>query len=422
MRKIAGMPAYAVRIIALGMAGFHLYTAAFGSFVALIQRSVHLAFAMTLVFLLYPSRKTDDSDAVPVYDIVLALLAALSFGYVFANYDAINERIPGLTELTLPDYLFGGAALLLALESARRVLGIAMTVIPVCFLAYALWGNHIPGSFSHPGFSLPDILEYMYLGYDGIFGIPLGISATYLVLFVIFGSVMEKTGAGQVIMDFACAIAGRTKGGPAKIAVVSSALFGSISGAAVANVYSTGVFTIPLMKRLGYKPAFAGAVEAVSSTGGQIMPPIMGAAAFLMAEWLSIPYSDICIAALLPAFLYYLAVLCMIHLEAARTGMKGIEDEELPRLRDVAKRLYLLLPLVLLTIMLFMGYSVSRSVLFAIVLSFVLSVFSRKTRLSLSDALNILQTGSTRSCTLAIATAVAGIIVGVTTLTGVGSP
>lgn len=402
------------------MAFFHLYTAGFGSFVALIQRSVHLTFAMTLVFLLFPAGKKSGNKGVSLADIALAALSTWAFSYVFLHYDAINERIPGLTEITAMELAAGGAAVLLTLEGARRALGTAMAVIPSLFLAYALFGHLIPGSFSHPALSPAEIIEYMYLGYDGIFGIPVGISATYLVLFIIFGCVMERTGAGEVIMDLACAVAGRSRGGPAKIAVISSALFGSISGAAVANVYSTGVFTIPLMKRLGYRPEFAGAVEAVASTGGQIMPPVMGAAAFLMAEWLSIPYSRVCVAALLPAALYYLAVIAMVHLEAARTGMTGLEEEEIPRMRDTVKRLYLLLPLVMLTIMLFVGYSVSRSVLFSIILAVGLGMLNPATRLSPRELLDTLATGGQRSCTLAMATASAGLIIGVVTETGVG--
>lgn len=420
MRELTGIPATVVKGIALCMAAFHLYTAGFGSFVALIQRSFHLMFAMTLVFLIFPAGKKSSGNKVSLPDVLLSLAAAWAFSYVFLHYEAINERIPGISEISTTEFIAGAAAILLTLEGARRALGTAMAVIPSLFLAYALFGHHLSGSFSHPPITISECIEYMYLGYDGLFGIPSGISATYLVLFIIFGCVMERTGAGQVIMDLACAAAGRSRGGPAKIAVISSALFGSISGAAVANVYSTGVFTIPLMKRLGYRPEFAGAVEAVASTGGQIMPPVMGAAAFLMAEWLSIPYSSICVAALLPAVLYYLAVIVMVHLEAARTGMTGLEEKEIPKMRDIVKRLYLLLPLVMLTVMLFVGYSVSRSVLFSIVLAIVLSMLSPVTRLSVRDILDTLSVGSQRSCMLAMATASAGLIIGVVTETGIG--
>ncbi len=420
MRELTGVPATAVKVIALGMAVFHLYTAGFGSFVALIQRSIHLMFAMTLVFLLFPAGKRSRKDGVSLLDVLLGLAAAWAFSYVFLHYDAINERIPGISEITAVELIAGGTAILLTLEGARRALGTAMAVIPALFLSYALFGDLLSGSFSHPPITVAECIEYMYLGYDGLFGIPSGISATYLVLFIIFGCIMEKTGAGQVIMDLACALAGRSRGGPAKIAVISSALFGSISGAAVANVYSTGVFTIPLMKRLGYRAEFAGAVEAVSSTGGQIMPPVMGAAAFLMAEWLAIPYSSICVAALLPALLYYLAVIAMVHLEAARTGMTGLEEHEIPKVKDIVKRLYLLLPLAVLTVMLFVGYSVSRSVLFSIILALGLSMLSPATRLSLRQILDTLALGCQRSCMLAMATASAGLIIGVVTETGVG--
>ena len=404
----------------MAMSVFHIYTAAFGSMVALLQRSVHLAFAFTLIFLLFPARKKDKDAGIPWYDLVLALLAAASFLYVSYNYEIMRTRMAMVDPMSAADIFFGVSAILLVMEGARRALGIALVVIPAVALLYAFFGDSMPGVLWHRGFSVTQIVDYIYMDTSGIFGMPVGISATYLMLFIIFGCIMEKTGTGQMIMDLACSLAGRSRGGPAKMAVIASSLFGSVSGTAVSNVYATGIFTIPLMKRLGYKPEFAGAVEAVSSTGGQLVPPVLGAAAFIMAEWLGMPYGDICIAAIIPAFLYYLALLFMVHLEALKTGMKGLPEDQIPRGRDVVKNLYLLIPLAVLMGMLFTGYSVPRSAICAMAAAFILSFLRKDTRLDLGKIAWILETAARRGATIAAATASAGIIIGVITLTGVG--
>lgn len=406
----------------MAMSVFHIYTAAFGSMVALLQRSIHLAFAFSLIFLIFPARKGDGKtrDGVPATDLCLSFLAAASFLYVSHNYEIMRTRMSMVDELGLADIFFGASAILLVMEGARRALGIALVIIPAVALAYALSGSYLPGFLWHRGFALTQIVDYMYMGSSGIFGMPVGISATYLMLFIIFGCLMEKTGTGQMIMDLACSLAGKSRGGPAKVAVISSALFGSVSGTAVSNVYATGIFTIPLMKRLGYRPEFAGAVEAVASTGGQIVPPVLGAAAFIMAEWLGMPYGDICMAAIIPAALYYLALLFMIHLEAVKTGMSGLPADQIPDGRKVAGSLYLLLPLLLLMGMLFSGFTVTRSAVAAMAVAFMISFARKETRLGIPEIMWVLETSAKRGATIAAATASAGLIIGVITLTGIG--
>jgi TRAP transporter 4TM/12TM fusion protein len=318
------------------------------------------------------------------------------------------------------DVLMGSLAILLVIEAGRRVLGWIMAVVPLIALVYASAGPLWPGMLAHRGFSPLQIIDYLYLGYDGIFGMPVGVSATYMVLFIIFGTFMEKSGTGQFIMDFAFLLTGRSRGGPAKAAVVASALFGSVSGAAVANVYTTGTFTIPMMKRTGYGPAFAGAVESVASTGGQLMPPVLGVAAFVMTEWIGVPYIDICKAALIPAILYFLAVAWMVHLEALKTKLPGLTAEQIPKRRDVFGRAYLFIPLAALIYVLLSGYTVFRSVFIAIIVAFVVSFFRKDSRMGIKKLLGALELGAKRAVTIAVATSCAGIVIGVFTLTGVG--
>lgn len=420
--RLTGSAASICKYTAMAMSVFHIYTAAFGSMVSLLQRSIHLAFAFSLIFLIFPARKRarETKDGMPVIDLALALLAAASFLYVSYNYEVMRTRMSMVDELSVADIFFGASAILLVMEGARRALGIALVVIPAVALVYALSGSFLPGFLWHRGFTFTQIVDYMYMGSNGIFGMPVGISATYLMLFIVFGCLMEKTGTGQMIMDLACSLAGKSRGGPAKVAVISSALFGSVSGTAVSNVYATGIFTIPLMKRLGYRPEFAGAIEAVASTGGQIVPPVLGAAAFIMAEWLGMPYGDICMAAIIPAILYYLALLVMVHLEAVKTGMSGLPADQIPDWRKVTKSLYLLIPLLLLMGMLFSGFTVTRSAVAAMAAAFVISFAKKETRLGIPEIMWVLETSAKRGAIIAAATASAGLIIGVITLTGIG--
>jgi TRAP transporter 4TM/12TM fusion protein len=411
-----------VAVLGLGLSLFHLYTAAFGTFAALLQRSVHLTLIAGLGFLGYSfaGRRRKDGESPGWADWVLAALALVVFGTIALRYQSIEVRQALVDALSTWEVVVGGLGIALVLELTRRVVGIVLTLIGAAFLAYAMAGPYVPGAFAHRGFSLIDVVDYQMFGLNGIFGIPLGVSATYVVLFIILGTVMEESGTGAVLMDMGRRVAGRFRGGPAKIAVLTSAMFGTISGSAVANVYSTGVVTIPLMKRIGYAPHFAGAVEAAASTGGQIMPPIMGAAAFLIADILAIPYLEVCKAALIPAILYYLGLLLMVDFEAARTGLRGLLPAELPAWSSIGKRIHLLLPVGVLLYVLIRGYTPFWAAFVSVVSAIMVSALAPSIRLSPSTLARAMIVSAQRTVVVAVGCAVAGVIVGVVTLTGVG--
>ena len=309
-----------VQVVAVAMSLYHMYVAAFGPPEAIIFRGTHLLFALVLVFLLYPTRPGHKA-----WRAVDFVLLALSFGFIlhiFLDYEAFINRIIYIDDLRPSDKFFAVAAILIVLEGTRRVIGLALPLTAVAFLVFAGFFTRVT----------PDVLmEQVYLSTEGIFGSTLGVSASYVMLFVLFGAFMEKSGTGQLFMDFAMSITGHQAGGPGKVAIVSSSLFGTVSGSAVANVMVDGPLTIPLMKRTGFRPPFAAAVEAVASTGGQIMPPVMGAAAFVMAEFLVVPYAQVALWALVPALLYYIAVFFAVHFEAKRYRLAGVPKAELPR-------------------------------------------------------------------------------------------
>ncbi len=364
-RVMPGFWGTSIALLAIAFSLFHLYTAAFGQLAPQLQRSIHLGFTLCLVFLLYPAYAKADRSHMHWYDIALAVLGMWVSAYIIINYQSIVE----LTELpTHIDIAHGALAILLVLEAARRIVGLPIMLVAVVFLIYAKFGNYIPGMLGHRGFTWNRIVSHMYLTTEGIFGMPLGVSASFVFLFILFGAFLHRTGLGKFFIDLALSVTGHKAGGPAKVAVVSSCLFGTISGSSVANTVSTGTFTIPLMKSVGYGGAFAGAVESAASTGGQIMPPIMGAAAFIMSQFLGIPYIEIATAALLPALLYYLAVGMMVHMEAKRLGLKGIERERLPRFGKVmASGWYLLIPIVIMIVLLVSGYTPFNAAFYCIV-------------------------------------------------------
>ncbi|MBC7331368.1 MAG: TRAP transporter fused permease subunit [Synergistetes bacterium] len=399
--------------------GFHLYTAAFGSAAVEFQRSFHLTLAATIGFLVYSPKGVKGREA-GVTGLLLSLLSVVSFMYIALKSDEIAVRIPMITPLSEVDLLFAFVALLLLLELVRRIAGLALFGVIVALLLYAYFGRYMPRLIAHPGLSFRDILDFEFYSLDGVFSLPLGISSTYIVLFIILGVLLERSGTGDWFMEMAKALAGRSRGGPAKISCISSALFGSISGSAAANVYATGTFTIPMMKRIGYPSDFAGAVEAVASTGGQLMPPVMGAAAFLMAELLGIPYLKVCKAAVLPAFLWYVALFFVLDFEAGRLNLRGLAKEEIPDIIGVFKRVYLVLPVVFLVIMLVKGYSPSLSVFTSIALAFGLTLVSQWRNLSLRFILGMIVASAERSVLIAVTCAGAGIVIGVITQTGLG--
>ena len=354
--------------ILIAFALFQIYTSIW-TIPAQMLRSIHLAFALSLVFLLYPAGKHMRKDKIEWYDYVLAVVAAAAILYIPFNYEYIIKAVGNYTTF---DIIIGVVGILLLFEACRRVVGMPILIIVCCFLLYALFGNLIPGSFGHRGYSVRQVVNHMYYTLSGVFGTPLGVSSTFIFLFILFGAFLEKTGVGKLFIDLANAIAGKKIGGPAKVAVISSALQGTVSGSSVANTVSTGSFTIPAMKKLGYRPEFAGAVEAAASTGGQLMPPIMGAAAFLMAESTGFTYAQVVKSAIIPAILYFSGILISVHHEARKIGLKGMADEDIPKVGQVMKeRGHLLLPLVFMIYMLSVKVTPTYAALGAIVTSLI---------------------------------------------------
>jgi TRAP transporter 4TM/12TM fusion protein len=415
-RKLTGVNYILVVGIGVAMSLFHLYTAGFGLFEAILQRSIHLSFALALAFLLYPFRKGKIQNTIPIIDYILAFVSAGSAAYIPIFYQELVLRAGYLTTI---DFIMGLILIISVFEAARRVIGMILPSVCLIIFLYTYFGRYIPGYFGHRGFSVLSIVRHMYYSTEGIFGIALGVTSSFIFLFILFGVVLGETGTGQVFIDLSLALFGRSKGGAAKTAVVASSLFGTINGSSVANVMGTGLFTIPLMKKTGYKDYFAGAVEATASTGGQIMPPIMGAGAFIMAEFLGISYLKVAIAAFIPAVLYYVGTFSMVHLEANRLGLKAMRKEDLPKLKNILlKRGYLLLPIVILLYYLFNGYTPTKAAYFAILTSLVIAIFNKTKRMSISKIIYILSEGAFNALELATACAVIGFIIGTASLTG----
>jgi len=404
------------KLLALLLSGFAVYTAAFGVQPDFIQTSVHLSLALVLVFTL--SVYESPTFIKSIFDWSLAALAFITIGYHFIFYNEVAGREGVLTDMEL--YLGIGAVILL-LEGTRRIMGWPLVILALIFLVYTFTGPYLPGLFEHRGYDIDRVISQIYLGADGIFGTPLFVSSTFVVLIVILGSLLEISGASGVLMDIATALTGRARGGPAKAAVVGSSLMGMISGTAVANVLTTGTISIPLMKRTGYRPAVAGAIEAVASTGGQLMPPIMGAAAFIMADITETPYTTIALAAIIPSVLYYIAVFSAVHLEAVKMGIKPVIGDDLPKIMQTFKHGgHLLLSIVIFILMLAFGYSIMYSSLYAIIGVVVLSYLRKWTRLTPARLLTGLINGAEAVLTVALATGTAGIIIAIISLTGLG--
>jgi TRAP transporter 4TM/12TM fusion protein len=421
MRELGRVWSAIAMLLAVSMAVYHLYTGLFGTPEALKHRSVHLLFALALVFILYPIKSGRDRHKVPIYDLAFIAVAVATVAYLFINYQHVMTRFFYVDPLSTAEMMLGAATILLVLEATRRVIGLTLPILAILFLGYAVAGPFMPGLLRHRGQSPETIIDQMYLVAEGIYGIPIGVSATYIILFIVFGAFLEKSGVGDFFIVLSKAIAGGARGGPAKVAVVSSAMFGTISGSAVANVVTTGNFTIPLMKRIGYKPHFAGAVEAASSTGGQIMPPIMGAAAFVMAEFTGIPYVEIIKHAALPAILYFGALFAAVHLEALKTGLMGLPKAEIPALgRTLLTGGHLLLPIPIILGLLFAGYTPMYAAIIATGSTIVLSWFRKETRMGPREIWFALERGAMNTVTVAVACATAGIIIGVVALTGLG--
>jgi TRAP transporter 4TM/12TM fusion protein len=400
-------------VIGVAMAVYHMWVIAFGAPEALIFRGTHLLFAMLLVFLLY--RWTGTTDGAPsLLDYLLLIGGAAAILYIFFHYDYIINRTYYIDELRGEDILWGTVLTVLVLEATRRVIGWALPLTALIFLAYGLFVARMAPT---------QVLDQLYLTTEGIFGIPLSVSAAYVLIFVLFGSAMERTGTGQLFMDFAMSLTGHTAGGPGKVAVVSSSLFGTISGSAVANVMVDGPISIPLMKRTGFKPHFAAGVEAVASTGGQIMPPIMGAAAFVMAEFLQVGYGQVIVWALIPAVLYYIACFYAVHFEAKRRGILGVPKDELPKLGHTLRTNgHLFIPVLVILGVMYSGFSAPMAALWGTLACFPVAALRAHTRKHVTwhNILDAMVDGAKNALGVALACACAGIVIGVITLTGIG--
>jgi len=416
-RSFSGSLKAMITVLTVGLALFQLYTAFFGLFPSMQQRSVHMAFVLPLIFLLYPMTKNSPKDRPGAIDWVLALLAAACTIYIFVMYEDIANR-SGMYE-TYELYL-GAAMIALVFEAARRALGWALPLFCSSFLLFAYFGRSLPGPFRHFGLSVPRIIEELYLTTDGLFGLVTGVSATYIYLFILFGAFLSATGTSGFFNDISMALTGHLKGGPAKIAVVSSALMGTISGSTSANVATTGAFTIPLMKKIGYKAHFAGAVEAAASTGGQIMPPVLGSAAFIIADALGISYLKVITASIVPAILYFLSVWFCLSLEAEKMGLQGLPRDSLPDAKKVMlKDGYKMIPLAVIIYFLVSGYNPLYSGCWGIISATVLSFFKKEDRVDLKKMISTLEEGSKSALSVAIACIIVGVVIGMMGATGI---
>ncbi|HSJ36661.1 MAG TPA: TRAP transporter permease [Planococcus sp. (in: firmicutes)] len=416
-RKIA----FLISAIAIAYTVFHLYVT-FNPMPALQSRSIHVAVGMGLIFLVYPAFKREDRSKVPIWDWLLFLLSLGTAGYILYEYTAIVTTRGGIPN-TL-DIIAAIITVALVLEAARRVTGWILPILALIFLAYPFISHYtwLPNMLMTRPFDLGDIFGQLYLKTEGLFSTAIAASLQFIFLFILFGAFLAKSGMGKLFNDLAMALAGSKQGGPAKVAVISSGFMGSINGSALANVVGTGAFTIPLMKKIGYTRNFSGAVEASASVGGQILPPIMGASAFIMAETTGIAYGTIALAALLPAVLYFLGVIMQVHFRAGKDNLRGIPKADLPRTKEVLKdKGHLLLPIVGLVFMLYTGMPIAYAAFYTIVLTVVVATLRKSTRMSFRDILEAMENGARQSLAVMIACAVVGIIIGVVSLTSFGT-
>ena len=417
---------YITVIISILFTGFQLYATLSGRVPAQILRASHLGFVQLLAFLLFPASKKSPKNQLPLYDVILGLIGAACWVYIVVNFQALARRTGAYKPV---DIIVAVVGILVLMESCRRIVGLPILIIASVFILYAFAGRYLPGFLNHRGYKLDRIAAHLFYNTEGIMGIPLGACSTFIFLFILFGALLEKTGIGQFFMDTCNAIAGGASGGPAKVAVLTSALLGTVSGSSVSNTVGSGSFTIPMMKRLGYKSEFAGAVEAAASTGGQLMPPIIGAAAFLMAESLGLPYITIVKASIIPALLYFSGIFITVHLEAHKLGLKGLPRQQLPRFIPlILKKGYMILPLAVIVIFLCMGRTAVYAALMGIlscltigVVSSIVDVLRGETpRFGIKDLVEVATATARNIISVAIACAMAGIIIGIVTLTGIG--
>src|SRR5690554_5979239 len=422
LRNIGNKPvALLVFCLSVAYSLFHLYIT-YNPMPELLQRSAHVAIGLCLIFFLYPARKSASLTRVSLVDWILVLASAASFGYLAVEYQAIVTTRGGIPNSL--DIVFSILTVVLVVEATRRTMGWGLPLLALIFLAYPFVSGFefMPDRLLTRAFDMGDIFGQMYLKTEGIFSSAIGASVTFIFLFILFGAFLSKSGMGQLFNDLALALAGHKQGGRAKVAVISSGFMGSINGTAVANVVGTGAFTIPLMKKIGYDKNFAGAVEASASVGGQILPPVMGASAFIMAETTGVSYGTIALAATLPALLYYLGVMAQVHFRAGKDNLKGVPKADLPRVKEVLKeRGHLLIPIVALVFFLFQSIPVSYAAVYTIVLTVIVAAFRKSTRMGIREILDALADGARQSLSVMAACAVVGIIIGVVSLTSFGT-
>ena len=417
-----------IAFILVCMSGYHFYASGFGLIRELLHRGIHLSFVLSLVFLLFSATKSNKKakgrlwynlDGIPFTDLILAMLATIAALYLpLLSPAALAQRVGNPSSL---DILMGSSLLILTLEATRRSVGITLPIIGLIFIAFAYFGPWMPGALKHGGSSWLGIINHLYMTNQGIYGVAIGVMAQYVFLFILFGVLAMRIGLGQLFIDLAMVVAGRYSGGPAKVAIFSSAFMGTISGSSIANTVTTGALTIPAMKRVGYPAQFAGAVEATSSTGGQITPPILGAAAFIMVEYLEIPLRDILAAALFPALLHYFGIFIMVHLEAKKLGLRGLRAEEVPKFSIVLKDHWLsIIPLITLVYLILSGRTPDYAAVYGIISCVVIGFLNPVNRLSFRDLWDSLAKGAKNTLAVGSAAATVGIVVGIVTLTGVG--
>ncbi|MEH7346722.1 TRAP transporter permease [Bacillus sp. JJ1532] len=415
-RQYKGIPNLIIMSISVLFSLVFLYTSQFGVMAPLAQGSMLLIFTLLLIFLLFPGLKTDRKWT-KILDVLFAILGAVAFFRVFLTHEELVAR-GGQPELA--DLILGGVAIVLLIEAIRRTIGWTLPILIIIFLIYAFAGPYFPGLLQHAGMSYERVIQVIYLTTEGIFTTPVKAVANFVLVFIILGSVLQSSGTGKVFIDLSMSIFGFFRGGSAKVAVIASSLFGSVSGSAVSNVMGTGTITIPLMKANGFKSRSAGAIEAVASTGGQIMPPVMGAVAFVMAEMLGVSYLAVVISAIIPSILYYVSLFFMVDLEAAKLGMKGLPKSELPKFGDVMKNGgHLLIPiLVLIFLMSVVHFSPQKSAFWTIIVAMIVPQLRRSTRVSFKTLMLSLKDSAVNVLIVAAVCAGAGIIIAVMLYTG----
>ena len=408
-------------VLAVGLSIFQiLFTSGIFFLDAKLLRNIHLAFIIALTFLWIPSDSKKDNTLRLVIDIVLAVLGVAAMIHLMVNHTEFTTRLRYVDPISVETRIYCLIAVLVIMELTRRTAGVPMAIVVAVFLAYAVFGDMLPSPLRHNGISMEDMADEIFIGTEGIFGVPLGVAAGMIFAFGMFGAFLERSNMSALFMDLACLFTRKSRGGPAKVSIFASALFGTISGSAPANVYGTGTFTIPLMKKAGYSPAFAGAVEATASTGGQLMPPIMGTAAFVMADLAGTSYTAVAKAALLPSILFYFALFMMIHLEAVRKNLGLLPQELIPDRNKVVARLYYLLPVFLLVALLIRGKSLTSCAYIATLSIVLLAAFREESRFNLQAFVDALVRSARNSLMISACCASAGIIIAVIALTGVG--